>query len=228
MVQASMPESALEPPESLPMLTGIVLPTLVHQISVNVCCTTGTTYRFPSPTTIHCPLIPKLVQYKYHSWYLGSSITFFVSVYEERSEVVVGKLHEIWLEVNLLMLVHMICEVLMFGNKGLEVFEVSSNKCQGVYGYETSSILVLLLHNCEQILDNLGTAGEILLFAGIAGVVEIVGVVIGPLRKHFVRHHHFGLVSMYRKNCDRHCAYRPVASIGGRSLDPAAIMLLCI
>ncbi|GKB10805.1 hypothetical protein Tco_0844728 [Tanacetum coccineum] len=38
----------------------------------------------------------------------------------------------------------------------------------------------------------------------------------------------FGLVSMYRKNRDRHCAYRPVASIGGRSLEPAAIMLLCI
>ncbi|GJS72841.1 hypothetical protein Tco_0705682 [Tanacetum coccineum] len=31
---------------------------------------------------------------------------------------------------------------------------------------------------------------------------------------------------MYRKNRDRHCAYRPVASIGGRSLEPAAIMLL--
>ncbi|GKE08021.1 hypothetical protein Tco_1411572, partial [Tanacetum coccineum] len=30
---------------------------------------------------------------------------------------------------------------------------------------------------------------------------------------------------MYRKNRDRHCAYRPVASIGGRSLEPAAIML---
>ncbi|GJQ99643.1 hypothetical protein Tco_0522628 [Tanacetum coccineum] len=29
---------------------------------------------------------------------------------------------------------------------------------------------------------------------------------------------------MYRKNRDRHCAYRPVASIGGRSLEPAAIM----
>ncbi|GKE80897.1 hypothetical protein Tco_1550897, partial [Tanacetum coccineum] len=37
-----------------------------------------------------------------------------------------------------------------------------------------------------------------------------------------------GLVSMYRKNRDRHCAYRPVANIGGRSLEPAAIMLLCI
>ncbi|GKE99314.1 hypothetical protein Tco_0022665, partial [Tanacetum coccineum] len=29
-------------------------------------------------------------------------------------------------------------------------------------------------------------------------------------------------------NRDRHCAYHPVASIGGRSLEPAAIMLLCI
>ncbi|GJY46296.1 hypothetical protein Tco_0435359 [Tanacetum coccineum] len=31
---------------------------------------------------------------------------------------------------------------------------------------------------------------------------------------------------MYHKNRDRHCAYRPVASIGGRSLEPAAIMIL--
>ncbi|GJW29282.1 ribonuclease H-like domain-containing protein [Tanacetum coccineum] len=30
------------------------------------------------------------------------------------------------------------------------------------------------------------------------------------------------------ENRDRHCAYRPVASIGGRSLEPTAIMLLCI
>ncbi|GKA23233.1 hypothetical protein Tco_0709195 [Tanacetum coccineum] len=43
---------------------------------------------------------------------------------------------------------------------------------------------------------------------------------------HFCKASPFGLVSMYRKNRDRHCAYRPVASIGGRSLEPAAIMLL--
>ncbi|GJZ72741.1 hypothetical protein Tco_0636887 [Tanacetum coccineum] len=60
-----------------------------------------------------------------------------------------------------------------------------------------------------------------------AGVVTIVGV-YGPLRMHFRKASPFGLVSMYRKNRDRHCAYRPVASIGGRSLEPAAIMLLCI
>ncbi|GJU21217.1 hypothetical protein Tco_1154559 [Tanacetum coccineum] len=36
------------------------------------------------------------------------------------------------------------------------------------------------------------------------------------------------LVYKPKINRDRHCAYRPVASIGGRSLDPAAIMLLCI
>ncbi|GJY54410.1 uncharacterized protein Tco_0446074 [Tanacetum coccineum] len=38
------------------------------------------------------------------------------------------------------------------------------------------------------------------------------------------KHPPFALLSMYRKNRDRHYAYRPVASIGGRSLDPAAIM----
>ncbi|GKC32336.1 hypothetical protein Tco_1039630 [Tanacetum coccineum] len=43
---------------------------------------------------------------------------------------------------------------------------------------------------------------------------------------HFRKASPFGLVSMYRKNRDRHCAYRPVASIGGRSLEPAAIMIL--
>ncbi|GJR00400.1 hypothetical protein Tco_0523384 [Tanacetum coccineum] len=36
----------------------------------------------------------------------------------------------------------------------------------------------------------------------------------------------FGLVSMYRKNRVRHYAYRSVASIGGRSLEPAAITIL--
>ncbi|GKG03830.1 hypothetical protein Tco_0314217, partial [Tanacetum coccineum] len=40
---------------------------------------------------------------------------------------------------------------------------------------------------------------------------------------HFRKASPFGLVSMYRKNRDRHCAYHPVASIGGRSLEPAAI-----
>ncbi|GJR52082.1 retrotransposon-related protein [Tanacetum coccineum] len=55
--------------------------------------------------------------------------------------------------------------------------------------------------------------------------IEKVGAVG---RMHFRKVSPFGLVSMYRKNCDRHCAYRPVASIGGRSLEPAAIMLLCI
>ncbi|GKC35444.1 reverse transcriptase domain-containing protein [Tanacetum coccineum] len=48
----------------------------------------------------------------------------------------------------------------------------------------------------------------------LAGVVTIVGV-YGPLRMHFRKASPFGLVSMYRKNRDRHCAYRPVASIGG-------------
>ncbi|GKD52618.1 hypothetical protein Tco_1281594, partial [Tanacetum coccineum] len=70
------------------------------------------------------------------------------------------------------------------------------------------------------------TAGESFV-AGTTGVVTIVGV-YRPLTMHFRKVSPFGLVSMYRKNRDRHCAYRPVASIGGRSLEPAAIMLLCI
>ncbi|GJX35733.1 hypothetical protein Tco_0247290, partial [Tanacetum coccineum] len=60
---------------------------------------------------------------------------------------------------------------------------------------------------------------------GTVGVVTIVGV-YGPLRMHFRKASPFGLVSMYRKNRDRHCAYHPIASIGGRSLEPAAIMIL--
>nr|GEX36755.1 hypothetical protein [Tanacetum cinerariifolium] len=43
---------------------------------------------------------------------------------------------------------------------------------------------------------------------------------------HFLKASPFGLVSMYHKNRDRHCAYRPVASIGGRTLDLAAIIQL--
>nr|GEV39143.1 retrovirus-related Pol polyprotein from transposon TNT 1-94 [Tanacetum cinerariifolium] len=42
---------------------------------------------------------------------------------------------------------------------------------------------------------------------------------------HFLKASPFGLISMYRKNRDRHYGYRPVASIGGRSLEPAAIMI---
>ncbi|GKG40555.1 hypothetical protein Tco_0467332, partial [Tanacetum coccineum] len=70
------------------------------------------------------------------------------------------------------------------------------------------------------------TAGESSV-AGTTGVVTIVGV-YRPLRIHFHKASPFGLVLLYRKNRDRHCAYRPVASIGGRSLEPAANMLLCI
>ncbi|GKB68745.1 hypothetical protein Tco_0930157 [Tanacetum coccineum] len=40
----------------------------------------------------------------------------------------------------------------------------------------------------------------------------------------FLKASPFGLVLMYLKNRDRHCAYRPVASIGGRSLEPATMM----
>nr|GEX89848.1 putative ribonuclease H-like domain-containing protein [Tanacetum cinerariifolium] len=42
---------------------------------------------------------------------------------------------------------------------------------------------------------------------------------------HFLKASPFGLVSMYRKNRDRHYGYRPIASIGGRSLEPSAIMI---
>nr|GEV39671.1 hypothetical protein [Tanacetum cinerariifolium] len=41
---------------------------------------------------------------------------------------------------------------------------------------------------------------------------------------YFLKASPFGLVSMYHKNRDRHCGYRPVASISGRSLEPAAII----
>ncbi|GJY74014.1 hypothetical protein Tco_0478445 [Tanacetum coccineum] len=37
-----------------------------------------------------------------------------------------------------------------------------------------------------------------------------------------------GLVSMYLMKRDFHCVYLPVASIGGRSLEPATIMSLRI
>nr|GEW88604.1 integrase, catalytic region, zinc finger, CCHC-type, peptidase aspartic, catalytic [Tanacetum cinerariifolium] len=41
---------------------------------------------------------------------------------------------------------------------------------------------------------------------------------------HFLKALLFGLVSMYLKNRNRHCGYHPVASISGRSLEPAAII----
>nr|GEU86851.1 hypothetical protein [Tanacetum cinerariifolium] len=41
---------------------------------------------------------------------------------------------------------------------------------------------------------------------------------------HFLKASPFGLVSMYRKNRDRHCGYHPIASISERSLEPAAMM----
>nr|GEX33856.1 hypothetical protein [Tanacetum cinerariifolium] len=41
---------------------------------------------------------------------------------------------------------------------------------------------------------------------------------------HFLKASPFGLVSMYRKNRDHHCGYHPVAGIGGRSLEPAAMI----
>ncbi|GKD36328.1 hypothetical protein Tco_1251837, partial [Tanacetum coccineum] len=63
--------------------------------------------------------------------------------------------------------------------------------------------------------------------AGTAGIMIVVGW-YGPSKMHFLKASPFGLVSMYLKKRNRHCAYRPVASIGGRSLDPAAMMLLCI
>ncbi|GJS52014.1 hypothetical protein Tco_0625376 [Tanacetum coccineum] len=71
-----------------------------------------------------------------------------------------------------------------------------------------------------------GTSGEFFV-ARTAGIVTVVGW-YRPSKKHFLKASPFGLVSMYLKKRDHHCAYRPVASIGGRSLEPAAIILLCI
>ncbi|GKC88870.1 reverse transcriptase domain-containing protein, partial [Tanacetum coccineum] len=67
-----------------------------------------------------------------------------------------------------------------------------------------------------------GTSGEFSV-AGTTGIVTVVGW-YGLSKMHFLKASPFGLVSMYLKKRDRHCAYRLVASIGGRSLEPAAIM----
>ncbi|GKA89165.1 hypothetical protein Tco_0810977 [Tanacetum coccineum] len=63
--------------------------------------------------------------------------------------------------------------------------------------------------------------------AGIARIVTVVSL-YRPSRMHFLKASPFGLVSMYLKKRDCHFAYLPVASIGGRSLEPTAMMLLCI
>ncbi|GJW49232.1 hypothetical protein Tco_0090583 [Tanacetum coccineum] len=70
------------------------------------------------------------------------------------------------------------------------------------------------------------TSGEFYV-VGTVGIVTIVGW-YGPSKMHFLKASPFSLVSMYLNKRDRHCAYRPVASIGGRSLEPTAIILLCI
>ncbi|GJZ71196.1 hypothetical protein Tco_0635047 [Tanacetum coccineum] len=59
------------------------------------------------------------------------------------------------------------------------------------------------------------TAGEFLLQEQLVVVTNRREIVVRPLRMHFRKASPFGLVSMYRKNRDRHCAYRPIASIGG-------------
>ncbi|GJR99608.1 hypothetical protein Tco_0316117 [Tanacetum coccineum] len=71
-----------------------------------------------------------------------------------------------------------------------------------------------------------GTDGESFV-AGTAGSVTVVSL-YGPSKMHFLEASPFGFVSVYLKKRDCHYAYLPVASIGGRSLDPAAMMLLCI
>ncbi|GKC21549.1 hypothetical protein Tco_1023699, partial [Tanacetum coccineum] len=71
-----------------------------------------------------------------------------------------------------------------------------------------------------------GTAREFSV-AGTTGIVTVVGW-YGPFKMHFLKESPFGLVSMYLKKHDYHRAYLPVANIGGRSLDPAAMMVLCI
>ncbi|GJT35973.1 hypothetical protein Tco_0926392 [Tanacetum coccineum] len=76
------------------------------------------------------------------------------------------------------------------------------SECQRAYGVIFITVSTVV---CSR------TAGESSV-AGTAGVVTIVGV-YGHLRMHFRKASPFGLVSMYRKNRDRHCAYHRVASI---------------
>ncbi|GKC13060.1 hypothetical protein Tco_1009842, partial [Tanacetum coccineum] len=71
-----------------------------------------------------------------------------------------------------------------------------------------------------------GTAGE-LSVAATTTTLTVVGL-YGPYRRHFLRESPFGLRSMYHKKRDCHSEYLHGASIGGRSFNPAAMILLCI
>ncbi|GJV54337.1 hypothetical protein Tco_1450078, partial [Tanacetum coccineum] len=81
-----------------------------------------------------------------------------------------------------------------YGNEAL-----ASPKANGVIFIAVSTVV------CSR------TAGESSV-AGTAGVVTIVGV-YGHLRMHFRKASPFGLVSMYHKNRDRHCAYHRVEAL---------------
>nr|GEV35692.1 hypothetical protein [Tanacetum cinerariifolium] len=94
---------------------------------------------------------------------------------------------------------HMICEILVLDNKDLDNVE------------QQQQVLI------GDIFKSVSTGEE----SSMAGTVRIMTVVslYGPFKMHFLKASPFGLVSMYPKKRDCHCAYLPVASIGGRSLD---------
>nr|GFA34499.1 hypothetical protein [Tanacetum cinerariifolium] len=71
-----------------------------------------------------------------------------------------------------------------------------------------------------------GTAG-VSSIAGAAGSMIVMSL-YGPSRMHFLKTSSFGLVSMYLRKRDCYLVYLPVTSIGGRSLELAAMILLCI
>ncbi|GJY85467.1 hypothetical protein Tco_0499493 [Tanacetum coccineum] len=94
--------------------------------------------------------------------------------------------------------------------------------------------LLFLIHNGGSILRSLFVTVRMCLFricwrilcAGTLEVVTIRWECKGPLKLHFVKASPFGIwFQCIVRTYDRHCAYRPVASIGGRSLEPAAIMI---
>ncbi|GKD72304.1 hypothetical protein Tco_1330586 [Tanacetum coccineum] len=112
-----------------------------------------------------------------------------------------------------LMLVHMVCEILVLDNKNLDIVKKQQQVLIGIV-----KIVSTVVHS--------GTAREFYV-VGTVGIMTVVGW-YGPSKMHFLKASPFGLVSMYLKKRDRHCAYLPVAIIGARSLELATMMLLCI
>ncbi|GJZ91132.1 hypothetical protein Tco_0663059 [Tanacetum coccineum] len=60
-----------------------------------------------------------------------------------------------------------------------------------------------------------------------AAMSTLMGV-YGPSKMHFLRYSPFDLVSRYQEKIERHSEYLLGPSIGGRSFEPAAMILLCI